>query len=1175
MTPSIFSRGLCAVLAGLTASGSAWSVTPSQLPLLVKDGSQGKPNVMFTFDDSGSMTWSFLPDALRSSPYSYGLVDPVMHPRDTLAVAYGSRCYVRTDGSSVASRKMRSADFNPLYYNPEVTYTPWSRADGTSFAPSPPTAAWIDPLAQVDPANASTTVTVNLLTAANVTPPQPPAVSDSTGWCQPPNAGQFSSLMFRPSVYYQLNAGASGTGLNDYTLIDLTNNAQVLPLKASTRTDCSSDPLVLRCTLAQERQNFANWFTYYRTRSLSGKGAVSRAFGAQGGNLRVGYGRINKAASVVDGGSSLATVERGVRDFSGNDRQAFFSWLYRIAPSGGTPLRRAMDDVGRYYTRSDNRGPWGNTPGSDDASDHLECRKSYHILMTDGNWNSSAASSAAVRANNDGTPGPTHTSATGETYTYEAVSPYADNYVNTLADVASYYWKNDLRPLLPNRVKPDNANPAFWQNLVQFTVSFGLGGTLDPSLPPGTVPWPLVQQDDPTGVDDLWHAAVNSHGQFLSAGNPDQFAQKLGSILDDIASRQSSEAGVASASTAMKAGNRKYVPLYRTKVWSGDLEAWTLAASGDVDGAMLWSASEKMPAFGARNISVWNGSAAVPFNYATLSGQGLLSDMALTGNAAQNEALVNYLRGDRSKEGSDYRKRSGVLGDIVNSPPTYVKGLVNLQYNFLPAGTAGQSSYEAFVSAKAGRAGMVYVGANDGMLHAFKDGDGVEAFAFVPRAVLPHLSLLAASSYGHRFYVDGPLVETDAYLNGWKNVLIGSAGAGARSVFALDVTDPAMNASKVMWEFNNFNNSNPELGYVLGAPEAGLMANGQWAAVFGNGVGGASGRAQLFIVNLSTGALIQKIDTGVGGDNGLGGVRLIKNAENIVVGAYAGDIKGNMWRFDLAAPSSAQWKAGFVTAGVPKPLVTAKSSAGAVQPIVAAPEYFDHPKGGTLVVFGTGKLQDAADVDDQSGQSLYGIWDKTALGGTSLAGQQVSDLNTLATQSVTGSVTGGNGTTYYSVSSNAVDWATQRGWRMALTQAVGQRVISTPQWVGPSVLFSTMSPVSAVATNPCDASDGQGFNFLLNPLTGGTFVMPVLDTNGDGVVTAADGVVAGYRTIADGRDSVLTGGGNDTDGGDDGQFSLVGSTGGGGGGGGGGGDPGPQRGDFGSAGVQRIWRQLP
>jgi len=181
-------------------------------------------------------------------------------------------------------------------------------------------------------------------------------------------------------------------------------------------------------------------------------------------------------------GVTTDIVDRGVRSFAGPDRMAFFDFLHQWAvtgPNSGTPLRYAMDMVGKYFERSDDDGPWSHAPGTGDATEHLECRKSYHILMTDGGWNSAPATGAA-NTNVDNTPGPTITGPGVASYKYVPAAPWKDDHPSMLADVAMHYWNRDLRPDLDNRVTPDPANPAFWQNLVQFTIGLGVNGDLDP-----------------------------------------------------------------------------------------------------------------------------------------------------------------------------------------------------------------------------------------------------------------------------------------------------------------------------------------------------------------------------------------------------------------------------------------------------------------------------------------------------------------------------------------------------------------------------------------------------------------------------------------------------------------------------------------------------------------------
>jgi type IV pilus assembly protein PilY1 len=241
---------------------------------------------------------------------------------------------------------------------------------------------------------------------------------------------------------------------------------------------------------------------------------------------------------------------------------------------------------------------------------------------------------------------------------------------------------------------------------------------------------------------------------------------------------------------------------------------------------------------------------------------------------------------------------------------------------------------------------MIYVGANDGMLHAFRadTGDansGKEIFAYVPAAVYDNLSKLTAPSYVHKPFVDGSLSAGDAYVGGtWKTVLLGGLGGGGKAIFALDITNPtAMGVSQVMWEFEDA----ADLGYTVGQAQIALLNNGVWAAVFANGYNSTSDRAYLYLVNLQTGALIKKIPAGVGTSNGLSThVLYDSNGDQTVDAVYAGDLQGNMWKFDLTGSNVTAW--GVANAGVP--LFTARNASNEVQPITSQPRIGAHPNGG-------------------------------------------------------------------------------------------------------------------------------------------------------------------------------------------------------------------------------------
>ncbi|MGH1360961.1 MAG: pilus assembly protein [Burkholderiaceae bacterium] len=1086
--------GIGLALATITAPALS---APTQVPLLSRDGWEGKPNVVFTLDDSGSMDWSFMPDSVYNSYPAGGTYNTGFDPSESAQVPFARNRFISTRTGDMTVAAWRSNQINKVYYDPNIRYVPWANSDGSLWPDSVPTAALVSP-------QAGTPTTVDLTTNGNVT----------ARWCDSENCNT-KTIDYSPATYFQYNGGAVNDPAN-YTRVRIMDSAAYV--RPATRIDCNVDlidPNIRACTQAQEMVNFANWFTYYRRRMSLAIGASSQAFAQQGNGLRVGYGRINKGYGTVDG-QGVGTVVRGVRDFSGQDRLDFFDWLHNSIGNGGTPLRYAMGEVGKYFQRSDNRGPWGEDPGTNDSTAHLECRKSYHILMSDGYWNGSQASESGARQNVDNQTGPNITGPGGQQFQYTPTNPYRDNTGNTLADVAMYYWNRDLRPDLANRVRPDSENPAFWQNLVQFTVGLGVGGALDPetdlpNLIDGSQSWTSVGTLEGL-VDDLWHAAVNSHGQYLSASDPEQFAVALSAILQSISERESAEGGSAVSSITLETSSRKFIPTYQTAGWSGDVQAKQLDING-VAVADLWRASENLPAPANRNLFIGSGGSATakPFTWASMSTaqKTLMGPQGSTG-------LVNFLRGDRSGEGSTYRERNAesVLGDMVNSTPLLIGGLLDEHYQFLPGSVAGAGSYRAFINQKKARDRLLFIGANDGMLHAFRDADGVEAFGFVPNTVIPNLFELAQPSYSHRFYVDGPLTEADAFVGGsWKNYVMGSLGGGGRAIFAIDTTDTNnLGANNIKWEFTH-----NELGYVMAPISVGVGQNGRWHAYVGNGFESNSGLAQLFVIDLETRAVVKRISTGVGGGNGLGGVRLVKDRNNVVVAAYAGDLKGNMWRFDMNDSTPGVWSVGFGS----NPLYVATAPDGTRQAITAQPDYVDHPDGGQLVVFGTGRLFADSDLISSAEHSLYGVWDKTLGMVDSADGEQFQPTDNLVEQTF-GSGTTSAGTDFYASSTTPIDYTTDRGWKLRLTLEAGQRSIYTPQFVRGFFLFGTVAPTGGTGL-PCDDSRSTGYNILVNALSGASPAKPIFDTTGDGKIDENDSLQSSYKTVADGKDTLMLG----------------------------------------------------
>ena len=307
------------------------SLTPSPTPLYLK--SNVEPNVMFTLDDSGSMQWEIMPESLIWSYFVF--------PRATNV--YGASDYdnfVVTVDNNDYNAVARSPQTNKIYYNPQITYTPWIKHDGTFYPDATPTAAYHNP--------EKTTAGSRNLTVST---------TQSAGWdsCPSPtfnttNCGYFSgNKTFYPATYFIHNGGDIWTFAN-YTKVEIKSTTATYSGRPN-RSDCagnSADPPTGICTYDEEIQNFANWYTYYRSRILLAKAGAGRAFAQQGSNMRVGFAAINQGTKTVDAISSPGAVVRGVRPFSGTNRQNFFNDLYTYSiGTAGTPLRRALDNVGK------------------------------------------------------------------------------------------------------------------------------------------------------------------------------------------------------------------------------------------------------------------------------------------------------------------------------------------------------------------------------------------------------------------------------------------------------------------------------------------------------------------------------------------------------------------------------------------------------------------------------------------------------------------------------------------------------------------------------------------------------------------------------------------------------------------------------------------------------------
>ncbi|WP_026289957.1 pilus assembly protein [Thioalkalivibrio sulfidiphilus] len=607
---------------------------------------------------------------------------------------------------------------------------------------------------------------------------------------------------------------------------------------------------------------------------------------------------------------------------------------------------------------------------------------------------------------------------------------------------------------------------------------------------------------------------------YYLAGEADKMVEGLTEAFSNIVTevRQSSASSIATNSTRLDMGTLIYQARFRDDDWTGQLLAYSLGSQGELED-LLWDAADLIPAPSSRNILTRNASGTtVPFTWANLSPS---QQLALNTNRnsvvdGRGQQRLDWVRGVRTEEGGLFRERSTVLGSIINSDPHFV-GSQNFGYEALPAAAGGGETYTAFRFSKVDSQGralkpMIYVGANDGMLHGFDAQTGVERFAYMPSSVIPHLSNLTDNNYSHRYLVDGQFFAGDAYIGGqWRTILVGTQGAGGRTVFAIDVTDPHnVTASNVLWEFTH-----PELGHVLGPPVVGRMKNGQWAAVFGNGYNSDSNTARLFVVNLADGTLIRQINTAVGtsaNPNGLAAPAMVSDGSRTLEYAYAGDLHGNLWKFDLThASNTGQWASAFSSGGNPAPLFRARDAVGNPQPITTLPEIGRHPNGGYMVYFGTGRYfavgDNIVDTDNPRVQSFYGIWDNgNAVGAYTSRSERLQE-QTIIYEGPTVLADGGDAAfaSVRAVSNDVFTYnaTTRRGWFIDLLSPVngfeGERVISTPILRAGRIIFPTLMP----DPDPC-AFGGSSWLMEMDALSGARLDYSVFDMNQDGEFSSGD-----------------------------------------------------------------------
>ena len=1095
--------------------------TLSNAPLYV--GTAVDPNIFILSDDSRSMDWDTMTlDVANDSRFTDN------QPDGSHVAAAGSVKHHDTDNDGTANCtfasgdrnpgymyivnfstndlngdlcnvaddeawRARNSDFNPIYFDPTKDYKPWGGVDnsGVGYPDADITNAPNDPY--------NPTEWINLTTNN----------AARNGGFDRDGDGQLDGFRF----YTWTDDGN-----------DIFENGEETEYQIGKVTD--GQAAAWGKTASEVKQNFANWFSYHRKREYVAKYAFSTSIDGMTG-VRIGYGSINNNNS-----NNIEIASMNLDPAVGNKR-AMLNKLFATNSDNSTPIKQNFEKVGKYfdYVNGSFFGDTGSyTNPIVSSAEGGACQKNFNILMTDGYYNDASFNAAVNNAD------------ANTANAYDG-GDYADAYVDTLADVAMYYYKTDLDTGLSNDVPPSttpllNPDNADHQHMTTYTVAFGVLGTLDINVDPSDAAfagWTNPSTSNATKIDDLWHAAYNGRGDFFSAQDPQALSAAIESALASASKGTSSAAAVAFNTTTLDTGSVVFQALFNpTEDWKGELTSTELDGDGVIADTPTWNAGDELTPSDSSSRVIWtyrkDTSTGVAFKtYADLSAtQKADLDMGPSGADGQGQARIDYLRGSNANEsqGLFFRNRTNVLGDIVHSNPVYVGKPQSNHPNVAPFGTA-LARHSTFETAYENRDGIIYVGANDGMLHGFAEATGEEVMAYVPNTVFSNASgkglhYLTDPSYSHNYYVDLSPTVADVFLNSsaWKTVLVGGLRAGGRGIFALDVTyrtgptatntyTDANAASKVLWEFDSSDNSN--LGYTFSKPTIAMMENDKWAVIFGNGYNSDDGEASLFILYIDQGldgtwsaTDYEEIKTGVGTSgtkNGLSTPAVVDTDGNGQADrVYAGDLFGNLWAFDLSATNASQWKVAYKQGSTPKPMFTAQTNQAITsKPIVALQAAEVTGTAGSpnlMVFFGTGQFIVNGDKTTTDSQSFYGIWDEgnKEMTISDLTEQQINESGNIRTTNDPATAIpydGGN---------NA-----NKGWYHNLPTS-GERVVVNPKIRGQYVFYNTLIP----GTELCKP-EGYGWLMAVKQSDGAMSDTPIFDVDGDGDIDEDDVQTAGLK----------------------------------------------------------------
>jgi type IV pilus assembly protein PilY1 len=1163
-----------------------------------------QPNILFLLDDSGSMRWEYV---LRDGSNLNGYVD--LTPDSDWD--FEDLCF----------------GFNTLAYNPAITYLPWKGKDdnGDDFTDQLSTRALIYPHNTTGNERA-TTGSFGGFTVS--------------GWV---NLEDPSGDPGQPFGYTQWIDTNAVTGVPGDGVYQGANSGNVAT------NECSEANFIAITSLdAGQKKNLANWYTYYRSRSFVAKTGLLGVI--QDSRARVGVAGLRRGTA--DGIRIKDIDDISLPDGTSKDvdrlaealinKRALMDQIASSWSSGLTPLSATLLEAGEYFEEgvTARAGFFGSAASHadentneftyDDTIDNSTpilnaanggtCQANYSILFTDGFANSRDSDAAEVL----GAVG----NADADVNTPFGGASFADAFSGTTADVAMYYLERNLATSLTGlaRIKDIRRAPNGFidhQHMSTYTIGFGVSGNLteDPTSPDTAplVPWPLPEDDSPSSIDDMRHAAWNGRGAFLGSSDPEELIGSIKAVFDDIDSRNQQTTAASSVSSGfIQENSLVFQTEFDSTDWTGNITTYTFDNDGIVDtstpifnvqdvlntkvlsdnnitgvdaatvNAADYTNSRNIITMKIDTANVLHSSTtpsttnlangpAVEFAFDGLSAsqqsvftasRPLFSDWAGTDDNVFGRALVKYIQGDSTHEQgvngelvagepvvpgvveSAFRDRDKrYLGAIVNSSPQFV-GVPDELY---PDQIEGSSPnlYSEFSALRSGRTPIVYVGANDGMLHAFdakvdatidtttspsttiisstgSSGNGV--FSYIPGMLTAKLPQLAQPAYNFDSFVDATPTVRDVFVDAdgagagvvdaWRTFLVGGFRNGGRGIYALDVTDPgttfasASTTNAKAAEIVRFEYTHADLGYTFSRPQIAKMNDGSWVAIVGNGYNSVGdGKGKLFIIDLETGlpllgaggsdgiidtgegSIINNLCTDTGSDcNGLSEPTIVDlNGDFKTDRIYAGDLHGNMWMFNVQDTNNANW---FATK-----LITATQTAtpctNCRQPITTRPVVTLHPykrsistSPNALVLFGTGQFVAEGDAAIAENQSFYGVWDTIGDDKLNLINNNLTKAD-LEARTFGGNMDNilvtGNAAAYDSGSSSTRNL----GWYIDLAGSIAA------------------SAIDSTTSDPFDRG-----RVVINPVISGSLVFFITTVPSGGVVCKA-GQIPGFLTALD------------------------------------------------------------